>query len=226
VRDPLRPSRDRPRPAPVAEVHSLPGRPLRGAGRAVPRAADLGEGGTRTWGVHGDDVRHHRGFPPLLLSPGLPHQPGLPVRPGLAWNPVRPEGRALVGRPSPRPPPLLRRTEGRPFARAARLLVEPRRLDPLGPLRRDPSGSGEGPAPLPGASLARPVGDGRAGRAGRFPLRRRGPARGSLGVLRAGGVLLARHLRHQLGGPRARFAALPDRRRFPQQPGARDIDDG
>ena len=39
----------------------------------------------------------------------------------------------------------------------ARLLVEPRRLDPGGPLRPDPRRPREGPGPLPGAGLPRPL---------------------------------------------------------------------
>ena len=69
----------------------------------------------------------------------------------------RAEGAALVGRSPPRSPPLLGRSRGHPLAARARLLVEPRRLDPRAPLRRDEARPREGPRALPGAPLARPV---------------------------------------------------------------------
>ena len=129
----------------------------RRAGRPVPRPAHLAAGRTRTGGLLGLHVRHHRRLPPLLLPPRLPDRPGLPVRPRPARHALGPEGRPLVGRPPPGPPPLLRRGEGRPQPGPAGLLVEPRRLDPLGPLRPDPRRPGEGPGPLPGAGLPRSV---------------------------------------------------------------------
>ena len=70
------------------------------------------------------------GLPPLLLAQDLPAQPVLAVRARVRRDDGVAEGPAVVGRAPPQPPPLLRHRARRALAQA-RLLVEPRRLDPL-----------------------------------------------------------------------------------------------
>ena len=83
-------------------------------------------------------------------------EPGVPALPRRRRRQLRPEGAAVVGRPPPRPPPLQRHRARHPLA-AAGLLVEPRGLDPLRQVRRDPDRAHPGLRQVPRAALGRQV---------------------------------------------------------------------
>src|SRR6266568_4775203 len=124
---------------------------------------------------------------------------------------------AVVGGAPPRSPPQLRWARGRPLAPPPRVLVEPRRLDPLAPPSRDEARPREGPRALPRAPLPRspPL------PAARRP-RPRAPPRGRvagapLGLLRLDGRAVARDVHDQLARARLRAAAVRDGRRLAEQ---------
>src|SRR6266850_4970293 len=108
-------------------------------------------GGAALLRAHGGD--DHR-LSPLRLAPRLQDQPVLPVRARVLGPDQRAEGHPLVGRAPPEPPQVLGPARGRAQP-AARLLVEPRGLDPLPALRGDRRY--KGPLPLPRAALPEPV---------------------------------------------------------------------
>ena len=108
-------------------------RVLRGAPRPVPRdlhGRDAHRADPRGRHVHDADVLHHRRIPPLLLAQELPTESLLAVPARVRRDDGVAEGSAVVGRAPPQPSPLLRHRTRRALAQA-RILVEPRRLDPL-----------------------------------------------------------------------------------------------
>ena len=163
-------------------------------------------------------LRDRRRLSPLFLPPLVFHQPGLPVRAGLPRPDHGAEQRALVGRactatiisiPTPSTTRIrrasaasstptsagssTRRHDKTDLVQVADLAASRSWCGCIGSSWRPPSLSRV--ALLPDRRLVRP--------GGRLPLEHR-----------AG---LPRHLLHQLAGPRARQAALRDRRRLPQQ---------
>ena len=119
-----------------------------------------------------------------------------------------------MGRPPPRSPPPLGRPGGRALAARAGLLVEPRRVDPRAPLRRDEARAREGLRLLPRAALARPVAPRRAPRAGGRAVPGGRPPGAAVGLLRVDRAPVARDLRDQLPRPRVRPPPLRDGRRL------------
>jgi hypothetical protein len=211
---------------PVAEVRALLRRPRRRARDRAPDPPDAGSPAARHGGLLREDVRHHRGLPPLFLAPLLPHVARVPAVPRRPRHHRDAEGTALVGRPPPRPPPLLRRSRGHPFTRHQRVLVESRRVDPVEAARRHEARPREGPRPVPRAPVARPL-PRRAGgglRAGAVGARRR--ARGALGLLCFDGAPLARHVPRELAHPRLRAPPLRHGRRLAEQLSHRARHDG
>src|SRR5919108_893436 len=101
--------------------------------------------------AHGrDDYR----LPPLRLSPRVQDEPRVPVRARLLGAGERAEGNALVGGASSQPSQVLGPARGRAQP-AARLLLEPPRMDPLPAVRRD--GRDQGSLTLPRVTVPQPV---------------------------------------------------------------------
>ena len=84
------------------------------------------------------DARDHRRVSPLLLAPQLPPQAVPAVRARVRRHDRRAEGPALVGGAPPRAPQVRRHRTRHPLA-DPRVLVEPRRLDPLRQVQRAPT---------------------------------------------------------------------------------------
>ena len=118
-------------------------------------------------------VVHHRRVPPLLRAPQLQDEPGVPVRPRLRRRRGRPEGRAVVGRPPPGPPPL-HRHRARPALAAQGLLPVAHRLDRHRALVDHRLGRHRGLRQVPRAALPQQARLDRAvdARRGRVPHRR------------------------------------------------------
>src|SRR5712671_1654448 len=129
-----RPRERRGREAEPVELDPLLRRPRGGDRRALlpPVLLEAGRArGAALLRAHGgDDDR----LSPVRLAPRVQDQPRLPVRARLLGPDQRAEGHALVGRAPPEPPQVLGPAGGRAQP-AARILVEPRGLDPLPGLR-------------------------------------------------------------------------------------------
>ncbi len=104
----------------------------------------------RMWAV---TVGYHRYF----AHRDLQDVAGLPVPARLLRRDLGPEGRALVGGEPPAPPPRVGPAGGHPLAAPGRVLVEPRGVDPLRQVRRDPHRGDQGLRPLPRAAVPEPV---------------------------------------------------------------------
>ncbi len=161
------------------------------------------------------DVLHHRRLPPVLLPSELQDGAGGPVRHGLRGHHRRTEGTAVVGQPPPCPPPLHRSRRGRALS-PGRLLVEPRRLDPVHRVQGDRPERHQRLRLLSRVAPPRAVQLGRTVDAGHRLLRDRGVGRPADRLLPVDGAAVARHLPGQLGGPPVRPAAVRHPRHQPQ----------
>ena len=127
---------------------------------ALPAAARLRHRGHLDGGVARGrallrpDVRDHRRLPPLLLAPQLPARARPAVRARVRRHDRRAEGPALVGRAPSRASQVLRHRTRHPLA-DPRLLVEPRRLDPLRQVQQDRLRRDQGLHEVSRAGLAR-----------------------------------------------------------------------